>query len=185
MRWDVRGSCCRCGRGGSAKAKQGRGREGWYFKIEQVQIFQSEMREKKFFRSGNSLYELLDIPKDSTPEDIKKKYRRLALKYDLICPEQNRTEIPQLQVSPWQKSWQCRGRGDVQEDQQCQRYPEVCLVLIYVHEICIFHTMWKLKCSEIPTDTYLQWWKEETIVRRVWQLWSLSCWPGWFCLLIL
>jgi len=32
-------------------------------------------------RSGNSLYELLDIPKDSTPEDIKKKYRRLALKY--------------------------------------------------------------------------------------------------------
>ena len=36
------------------------------------------------FRSGNSLYELLDIPKDSTPEDIKKKYRRLALKYDNI-----------------------------------------------------------------------------------------------------
>jgi len=32
-------------------------------------------------RSGNSLYELLEIPKDSTPEDIKKKYRRLALKY--------------------------------------------------------------------------------------------------------
>jgi len=32
-------------------------------------------------RSGNSLYELLDIPKDSTPDDIKKKYRRLALKY--------------------------------------------------------------------------------------------------------
>lgn len=32
-------------------------------------------------RSGNSLYELLDIPKSSTPEDIKKKYRRLALKY--------------------------------------------------------------------------------------------------------
>ena len=31
-------------------------------------------------RSGNSLYELLEIPKDSTPEDIKKKYRRLALK---------------------------------------------------------------------------------------------------------
>jgi len=32
-------------------------------------------------RSGNSLYELLDIPKNSTPDDIKKKYRRLALKY--------------------------------------------------------------------------------------------------------
>ena len=32
-------------------------------------------------RSGNSLYELLDIPKSSTNEDIKKKYRRLALKY--------------------------------------------------------------------------------------------------------
>lgn len=32
-------------------------------------------------RSGNSLYELLDIPKSSTPDDIKKKYRRLALKY--------------------------------------------------------------------------------------------------------
>jgi len=32
-------------------------------------------------RSGNSLYELLDIPKTSTNEEIKKKYRRLALKY--------------------------------------------------------------------------------------------------------
>lgn len=32
-------------------------------------------------RSGNSLYELLDIPKSSTETDIKKKYRRLALKY--------------------------------------------------------------------------------------------------------
>ena len=32
-------------------------------------------------RSGNSLYELLDIPKESTPQDIKKKYRKLALKY--------------------------------------------------------------------------------------------------------
>ena len=29
----------------------------------------------------NSLYELLDIPKASTNEEIKKKYRRLALKY--------------------------------------------------------------------------------------------------------
>lgn len=32
-------------------------------------------------RSGNSLYELLDIPKSSTDQEIKKKYRRLALKY--------------------------------------------------------------------------------------------------------
>ena len=32
-------------------------------------------------RSGNSLYELLDIPKSSTNEEIRKKYRRLALKY--------------------------------------------------------------------------------------------------------
>ena len=32
-------------------------------------------------RSGNSLYELLDIPKNSTDADIKKKYRKLALKY--------------------------------------------------------------------------------------------------------
>ena len=32
-------------------------------------------------RSGNSLYELLDIPKASTDADIKKKYRKLALKY--------------------------------------------------------------------------------------------------------
>ena len=32
-------------------------------------------------KSGNSLYELFDIPKASTDADIKKKYRRLALKY--------------------------------------------------------------------------------------------------------
>lgn len=32
-------------------------------------------------RTGTSLYELLDIPKTSTHQDIKKKYRRLALKY--------------------------------------------------------------------------------------------------------
>jgi len=32
-------------------------------------------------RCGQSLYELLDIPKESTNQDIKKKYRRLALKY--------------------------------------------------------------------------------------------------------
>ena len=50
------------------------------------------------FRSGNSLYELLDIPKDSTPEDIKKKYRRLALKYDNISYA-DRHETNQSQVS--------------------------------------------------------------------------------------
>lgn len=32
-------------------------------------------------RSGTSLYELLDIPKECTEQEIKKKYRRLALKY--------------------------------------------------------------------------------------------------------
>ena len=32
-------------------------------------------------RTGDSLYELLDIPKTSTDADIKKKYRKLALKY--------------------------------------------------------------------------------------------------------
>ena len=136
MRWDVRGSCCRCGRGRSAKAKQGGGWEGWYFKIEQVDAAANQdVREKIVFRSGNSLYELLDIPKDSTPEDIKKKYRRLALKYDMICLEQDRHEMLQLQVSPWQKSWQCRGRGDVQEDQQCQCYSEVCLDLNNYYEM--------------------------------------------------
>jgi DnaJ-domain-containing protein 1 len=31
--------------------------------------------------TGKSLYELLDIPKESTAQDIKRKYRRLALKY--------------------------------------------------------------------------------------------------------
>lgn len=32
-------------------------------------------------RTGTSLYELLDLPKNSTNQDIKKKYRKLALKY--------------------------------------------------------------------------------------------------------
>ena len=34
-----------------------------------------------FRRTGDSLYELLDIPKTSTDQEIKKKYRKLALKY--------------------------------------------------------------------------------------------------------
>merc|ERR1719333_570174 len=41
-------------------------------------------------RSGNSLYELLDIPKSSTNEEIKKKYRRLALKYH---PDKNPDDV--------------------------------------------------------------------------------------------
>lgn len=32
-------------------------------------------------RTGDSLYQLLDIPKTSTNDDIKRKYRRMALKY--------------------------------------------------------------------------------------------------------
>ena len=41
------------------------------------------MQKKNLFfrRTGDSLYELLEIPKTSTHQDIKKRYRRLALKY--------------------------------------------------------------------------------------------------------
>ncbi|VDO07405.1 unnamed protein product [Rodentolepis nana] len=35
---------------------------------------------RKFSTKGESLYELLEIPKDASPEDIKRAYRRLALK---------------------------------------------------------------------------------------------------------
>ena len=35
----------------------------------------------RFRRTGDSLYELLDIPKTSTNDEVRKKYRRLALKY--------------------------------------------------------------------------------------------------------
>jgi len=41
--------------------------------------FGSDMH--RLSRTGDSLYQLLDIPKTSTNEEIKKKYRRLALKY--------------------------------------------------------------------------------------------------------
>lgn len=31
--------------------------------------------------SGDSLYQILELPKTATPEEIKKTYRKLALKY--------------------------------------------------------------------------------------------------------
>jgi len=36
---------------------------------------------RRLSRTGDSLYQLLEIPKASTHQDIKKRYRRLALKY--------------------------------------------------------------------------------------------------------
>jgi len=44
-------------------------------------IHLENFKKINFSRSGTSLYELLDLPKTSTNEEIKKKYRRLALKY--------------------------------------------------------------------------------------------------------
>jgi len=34
-----------------------------------------------FSTSGDSLYQILDLPKTATADDVKKTYRRLALKY--------------------------------------------------------------------------------------------------------
>lgn len=39
------------------------------------------MDKRKLSTSGDSLYKVLDLPKTATPEDIKKTYRKLALKY--------------------------------------------------------------------------------------------------------
>lgn len=36
---------------------------------------------RRLSRTGDSLYQLLEIPKTSTHQEIKKRYRRLALKY--------------------------------------------------------------------------------------------------------
>ena len=46
-----------------------------------IQLFANFKPITNFSRTGTSLYELLDIPKTSTNQDIKKKYRKLALKY--------------------------------------------------------------------------------------------------------
>lgn len=39
------------------------------------------MSKRRLSKSGDSLYQLLGLDKDCTPEDIKKAYRRMALKY--------------------------------------------------------------------------------------------------------
>ncbi|KAK2582490.1 hypothetical protein KPH14_004792 [Odynerus spinipes] len=39
------------------------------------------MDKRKMSTAGDSLYQILDIPKTATPEEIKKTYRKLALKY--------------------------------------------------------------------------------------------------------
>ncbi|CRL02481.1 CLUMA_CG015205, isoform A [Clunio marinus] len=39
------------------------------------------MDKRKLSTSGDSLYQILGLPKTSTPDDIKKTYRKLALKY--------------------------------------------------------------------------------------------------------
>ncbi|KAL0277587.1 UNVERIFIED_CONTAM: hypothetical protein PYX00_004823 [Menopon gallinae] len=39
------------------------------------------MDKRKLSTSGDTLYQILDVPKTATTEDIKKSYRRLALKY--------------------------------------------------------------------------------------------------------
>ena len=48
----------------------------YFFDCEFLTFFDFKNR-----RTGDSLYQLLDLPKGSTDQDIKKKYRRLALKY--------------------------------------------------------------------------------------------------------
>lgn len=39
------------------------------------------MDKRKLSTAGDSLYQILQVPKTATPEDVKKSYRKLALKY--------------------------------------------------------------------------------------------------------
>ncbi|CAK1599753.1 unnamed protein product [Parnassius mnemosyne] len=39
------------------------------------------MDKRKLSTAGDSLYQILQLPKTATPEDVKKSYRKLALKY--------------------------------------------------------------------------------------------------------
>jgi len=39
------------------------------------------MDRRKLSTSGDSLYQILDLPKPATADGVKKTYRRLALKY--------------------------------------------------------------------------------------------------------
>lgn len=39
------------------------------------------MDKRKLSTAGDSLYQLLEVPKTATPDDVKKSYRKMALKY--------------------------------------------------------------------------------------------------------
>ena len=99
--------------------------------------------ENNFFRSGNSLYELLDIPKDSTPEDIKKKYRRLALKYDTLYMERISMRCNPCRYHP------DKNPDNAEAEEMFKKINSANAILRFVfiwpwHEIYIIRTMWKL-----------------------------------------